>query len=434
MVTFKPFNLWILGSVLYLLCTLLYANTPALLEQLKNENVVDTTQTLSADEIEKLKQQNEQLYKEANVDFKILMIPTTDGESIEQYALDVFNTLKIGNEKLDNGLLLLIAKDDRKMRFEVGYGLEGELTDIKTGRINRNILEPHFRQNQFFDGVQLAQIEIAAQYQVKLTPVSTSTDDKSLETSKVSMDQSLSVSTLESESTSIYRDPNDSTLDLSKRSKNPNSYIAVGIWTVCFSLIIATYLNPILFILKDSHVDFSALHLLLLFFLTIHSIFCWVTTGQNILLILLCSLLALISVMILNHYLRFWCNFKKRVLHRIRINWTLVLFFYIFISLGSAFFSAKENGPLFIFFAFLPFLMRTLWTMLHNVLFPHKLLYPFEQQDLFFDRKVVIMSGSFGGGSNGGSSKGSHGRSSRGGSSGRSSGGRSGGGGASGSW
>ena len=124
MVTFKPFNLWILGSVLYLLCTILYANTPALLEQLKNENVVDTTQTLSADEIEKLKQQNEQLYKEANVDFKILMIPTTDGESIEQYALDVFNTLKIGNEKLDNGLLLLIAKDDRKMRFEVGYGLE----------------------------------------------------------------------------------------------------------------------------------------------------------------------------------------------------------------------------------------------------------------------------------------------------------------------
>lgn len=78
--------------------------------------------------------------------------------------------------------------------------------------------------------------------------------------------------------------------------------------------------------------------------------------------------------------------------------------------------------------------MRTLWAMLHNVLFPHKLLYPFEQQDLFFDRKVVIMSGSFGGGSNGGSSKGSHGRSSRGGSSGRSSGGRSGGGGASGSW
>ena len=68
---------------LCLVCSNIYAISPDILEQLKKDNVVDTTQTLSANEIEKLKQQNEQLYQEANVDFKILMIPSTQGETIE---------------------------------------------------------------------------------------------------------------------------------------------------------------------------------------------------------------------------------------------------------------------------------------------------------------------------------------------------------------
>ena len=143
---FFLFNCFILISCF--ISSSIYAEfDSALLEKLKKENVVDTTHTLSANEIEKLKQQNEQLYQEANVDFKILMIPSTQGETIEQYALDVFNTLKIGNEKLDNGLLLLVAKDDRKMRFEVGYGLEGEITDVEAGHIIRNTLAPHFKNN-----------------------------------------------------------------------------------------------------------------------------------------------------------------------------------------------------------------------------------------------------------------------------------------------
>lgn len=152
---FFLFNCLILMSCLISLS--IYAEfDSALLEKLKKENIVDTTQTLSANEIEKLKLQNEQLYQDANVDFKILMIPSTQGETIEQYALDVFNTIKIGNEKLDNGLLLIIAKDDRKMRFEVGYGLEGDFTDIEAGRIIRYDLAPYFKQNQYYDGIQTA--------------------------------------------------------------------------------------------------------------------------------------------------------------------------------------------------------------------------------------------------------------------------------------
>ena len=129
----------------------------AVLAKLKTENVVDTTHSLTNDEIQDLKNQNEQLHQKSHIDFKILMIPTTKGEAIEQYALEVFNTLKIGNEKLDNGLLLLVAKDDRKMRFEVGYGLEGDLTDIEAGRIIRDTLAPNFQNNDYFNGFKETQ-------------------------------------------------------------------------------------------------------------------------------------------------------------------------------------------------------------------------------------------------------------------------------------
>ncbi|MBU3848318.1 MAG: TPM domain-containing protein [Candidatus Acinetobacter avistercoris] len=145
---------------LALICSNLYAITPEILEQLKTHNIVDTTQTLTNDQIQSLQQRNDQLYKETNVDFKILMIPSIHGESIEQYALDVFNTIKIGNEKLDNGLLLVVAKDDRKMRFEVGYGLEGEFTDVEAGRIIRHTLAPHFKNNDYFSGFNETQKKI----------------------------------------------------------------------------------------------------------------------------------------------------------------------------------------------------------------------------------------------------------------------------------
>lgn len=107
-----------------------YALTPQQLQQLKQEHIVDTTSTLSSDQIEALKNQNRQLYEQKNIDLKILMISTIGDRSIEQYAEQVFNQINIGNSELDNGLLLVVAKDDRKMRFEVGYGLEGDLTDV----------------------------------------------------------------------------------------------------------------------------------------------------------------------------------------------------------------------------------------------------------------------------------------------------------------
>ena len=159
-----PFRLFLLNCLILISCFIsphIYAEiNSAVLEELKNSNVVDQTNSLSRDEISQLKKQNEQLYQESHIDFKILMIPSTNGKAIDQYALEIFNKLKIGNEKLDNGLLLLVAKDDRKMRFEVGYGLEGDFTDIEAGRIIRHTLAPNFQNNDYFNGFKETQSKL----------------------------------------------------------------------------------------------------------------------------------------------------------------------------------------------------------------------------------------------------------------------------------
>ncbi|MFW1947807.1 TPM domain-containing protein [Acinetobacter bereziniae] len=134
-----------------------HALSPELLQQLKQQHIVDTTSTLDNNQIEALKNQNRQLYQQKNIDLKILMIPTIGDTSIEQYAEQVFNQIKIGNSELNNGMLLVVSKDDRKMRFEVGYGLEGDLTDVQMGRMIRNTLAPNFKNNDYYQGLSQTQ-------------------------------------------------------------------------------------------------------------------------------------------------------------------------------------------------------------------------------------------------------------------------------------
>jgi uncharacterized protein len=83
----------------------------------------------------------------------VLMVPSTKPEPIETYSIRVAEAWKIGRKGQDNGVLFLIAKDDRKLRFEVGYGLEGVLTDVTSRRIIAETVAPFFRQNQFAAGV-----------------------------------------------------------------------------------------------------------------------------------------------------------------------------------------------------------------------------------------------------------------------------------------
>jgi uncharacterized protein len=83
----------------------------------------------------------------------VLVVPSLQGDSLERFSMQVAEEWKIGQEGFDNGAVLLIARDDRKIRIEVGYGLESSLTDLTAGRIIRNIIVPRFRQGQFDQGV-----------------------------------------------------------------------------------------------------------------------------------------------------------------------------------------------------------------------------------------------------------------------------------------
>ena len=84
----------------------------------------------------------------------VLTIPSLEGEVLEEYSLEVAETWQLGRAEQDDGVLMLIARDDRKMRIEVGYGLEGDLTDAQAGRILNNILRPAFRAGDFGGGIE----------------------------------------------------------------------------------------------------------------------------------------------------------------------------------------------------------------------------------------------------------------------------------------
>ncbi|HMG94228.1 MAG TPA: TPM domain-containing protein [Chryseolinea sp.] len=84
----------------------------------------------------------------------VLTMRSLQGEPIEDYSLRVAEAWKLGKAEKDNGVLLLIAIDDRELRIEAGYGLEGVLTDALSSRINRNEIAPHFRQGDYDGGVQ----------------------------------------------------------------------------------------------------------------------------------------------------------------------------------------------------------------------------------------------------------------------------------------
>ncbi len=83
----------------------------------------------------------------------VLTIPTLAGDNLEDFSMRVAEQWKIGQKGKDNGAILLIAKKERKLRIEVGYGLEGKLTDLTSGRIIRNIILPWFKQGNFDQGV-----------------------------------------------------------------------------------------------------------------------------------------------------------------------------------------------------------------------------------------------------------------------------------------
>ncbi len=112
----------------------------------------DSTATLSEGTRHTIRETNRQIAS-TGAQVVVAMIPTLGNDSIEEAALDIFRTWGIGSRDKDNGILLLIAKEDRKLRIEVGYGLEGAIPDSTADRIIRNIIAPRFREDDFDGGV-----------------------------------------------------------------------------------------------------------------------------------------------------------------------------------------------------------------------------------------------------------------------------------------
>jgi uncharacterized protein len=115
--------------------------------------VVDQTGTLSGDQAATLEQTLKDFEDRKGSQIAVLIVPTTAPETIEQYALRVVEQWKLGRKKVDDGALLIVAKDDRKLRIEVGYGLEGVLNDATAKRIIDEIITPKFRNGDFAGGV-----------------------------------------------------------------------------------------------------------------------------------------------------------------------------------------------------------------------------------------------------------------------------------------
>lgn len=115
--------------------------------------VTDLTATLTPEQRVGLESRLRAFDERKGSQLAVLIVPTTQPEAIEQYAIRVVEQWKLGRKKVDDGVLLLVAKNDRSVRIEVGYGLEGVLSDAITKRIINDIIVPRFKQGDFFGGI-----------------------------------------------------------------------------------------------------------------------------------------------------------------------------------------------------------------------------------------------------------------------------------------
>jgi uncharacterized protein len=117
-------------------------------------HVTDQTGTLTPAQQSALEQTLSAFEARKGSQLAVLIVPTTAPEAIEQFALRVAEQWKLGRKKMDDGAILVVAKNDRSMRIEVGYGLEGALTDITSKRIISETITPMFKQEDYFGGVE----------------------------------------------------------------------------------------------------------------------------------------------------------------------------------------------------------------------------------------------------------------------------------------
>jgi uncharacterized protein len=116
--------------------------------------VVDLTGTLSGGAVTRIETKLADLEAKKGSQIVVLIVPSTEPEEIEQYGIRVMDTWKVGRKGIDDGAILIVAKNDRRVRIEVGYGLEGALPDAIASRIIAETVTPHFKLGDFDGGVE----------------------------------------------------------------------------------------------------------------------------------------------------------------------------------------------------------------------------------------------------------------------------------------
>lgn len=157
----------------------------ALVEPTNDFYVNDYANLLSTDVEEYIISTNKTLNSQTGAQIVVVTVPNLEGQSIEEYATSLFRKFGIGDKTKNNGVLMLLALEERQMRIEVGYGLEGVLTDGKTGRIQDEYIIPYLKENNWNEGIRngYSKIleEVANEYKVdvgEINAVSQGTDEE----------------------------------------------------------------------------------------------------------------------------------------------------------------------------------------------------------------------------------------------------------------
>ena len=138
--------------------------------------VIDQTATLTADEVSALSGQLQKLETERGAQVVVLMVASTQPEDIFSYSNRVASTWKIGRQDVGDGVLIVVAKNDRKLRIEIAKSLEGAIPDVLAGQIISESITPKFKQNQYASGLQAGVAQIEARITGESLPAPTSSN------------------------------------------------------------------------------------------------------------------------------------------------------------------------------------------------------------------------------------------------------------------
>lgn len=172
---FKGKKYYWIGSLLVLFL-LMFQNTVLALKvpapPKAGNYVVDRSELLTKEEKGEINRLGRTLEQETTAELAVLVIPSLEGEVLEEYSLKVLRNWGIGKRDKNNGMLLLVATEDRKVRIEVGYGLEGAVSDAKAGDILANYAIPYFKKSEMSEGILYTYMAmvgaVASEYNVKI--------------------------------------------------------------------------------------------------------------------------------------------------------------------------------------------------------------------------------------------------------------------------